>query len=527
MTKSYTLSPSLNPNKVFILQKSELEKRLDPFYYVPELLELEKKVLAKTPRKLRNYVIGIASGATPKTTESEKYYADKENGIPFLRVQNLSPTGVLEFDDCKYINDETHNGMLKRSQVSGGDLLVKITGVGRMAVASVVPDGFSGNINQHVCVIKTGSKKISETLAAFLNSDIGEKLASRRSTGGTRPALDYPALLSIPIIEDKRILQITAKVIEQKRQNEAEAERLLTSIDEYLLKELGIALPKGTYYIQKSDFVAHDKSGEYGHHIVLQEKFKLDEQINLVQKGRIFITHLNEITGTRFDPKLHSKQTKAILDSLYSDKFKYKKLKSVIIHSCSGDWGNDDKDCFDDNEFVRCLVIRATEFDNKFNLNVDGSRAKYRLVNKQKYNSLEVQSNDLLIEKSGGSENQPVGRVAILTKELMQNYTLGFSNFVHKIRIDDRIVYVEYVFNYLKTLHNIKITDVMQSQTNGIRNLILNEYLNLPIPIPSLSKQKEIADHITAIRQQAQQLKDKTKEALAQASREIENILLN
>lgn len=67
----------------------------------------------------------------PKTTESEKYYAKKENGIPFLRVQNLSPTGVLEFDDCKYVNEETHNGMLKRSQVYEDNLLLKIKDVGR------------------------------------------------------------------------------------------------------------------------------------------------------------------------------------------------------------------------------------------------------------------------------------------------------------------------------------------------------------------------------------------------------------
>lgn len=50
---------------------------------------------------------------------------------------------------------------------------------------------------------------------------------------------------------------------------------------------------------------------------------------------------------------------------------------------------------------------------------------------------------------------------------------------------------------------------------------------SLRIPLPPLKKQKEIADYITAIRQQAQQLKDKTKELLALASREIENILLN
>jgi len=490
----YTISPTLNKSRVFILQKSELEKRFDPFFYVPELLELEKKVLAKKPKKLRDYVKGLASGATPKTTESEKYYAEKENGIPFLRVQNLSPTGVLEFDDCKYINEETHNGMLKRSQVSAGDLLVKITGVGRMAVASVAPEGFEGNINQHVCVIKTGSKEISETLAAFLNSDIGEKLASRRSTGGTRPALDYPALLSIPIIEDKRILEITDKVIAQKQKNEAEADKLLSSIDDYLLKELGIKLP---------------------------------EPPENTLKNRMFVATLQQITGGRFDPKLYSTQSKELIKSLYRTSFNYQTLKSVIIQSCSGDWGNDDKEVFNENEFVRCLVIRATEFDNKFNLNVDGSRAKYRLINKTKYRALDIQANDLLIEKSGGSENQPVARIAILTKELTDSYSLGFSNFVHKFRVNEEVVNPEFVFNYLKTIHNIKITDVMQSQTNGIRNLILNEYLSLPIPVPPLDKQKEIAEHITGIRQQAQQLKDKTTELLKKASEEIEEILLN
>jgi hypothetical protein len=35
----------------FISQKSEIEKRFDPFFYIPELLEFEKKVLSKKPMK--------------------------------------------------------------------------------------------------------------------------------------------------------------------------------------------------------------------------------------------------------------------------------------------------------------------------------------------------------------------------------------------------------------------------------------------------------------------------------------------
>lgn len=92
--------------------------------------------------------------------------------------------------------------------------------------------------------------------------------------------------------------------------------------------------------------------------------------------------------------------------------------------------------------------------------------------------------------------------------------------------INESIINPDFVFNYLKTIHNVKITDVMQSQTNGIRNLILNEYLSLPIPVPPLDKQKEIANHITDIRQLARQLKDNAHEALKKASEEIEKLLL-
>jgi len=91
--------------------------------------------------------------------------------VPFMRVQNLSTTGRLNLEDCKRITHSTHVGLLGRSKLSGGELLVKITGVGRMAVASVVPDHFEANINQHIVAIRTGDKKISEMLAAWLNLD--------------------------------------------------------------------------------------------------------------------------------------------------------------------------------------------------------------------------------------------------------------------------------------------------------------------------------------------------------------------
>lgn len=475
---SYTISnKQLNPGRVFILQKSELEKRFDPFYYVPELLELEKKVLAKEPKKLRDYIVGISSGATPKTTESEKYYTEKENGIPFLRVQNLSPTGVLEFDDCKYINEETHNGMLKRSQVKEGDLLVKITGVGRMAVASVAPVGFEGNINQHVCVIRTGNKEISETLAAFLNTDIGEKLASRRATGGTRPALDYPALLSIPIIEDKRILEITSKVVEQKKQNEALAEKLLSSIDDYLLNELGIKLP---------------------------------EPPENTLKNRIFTTSVNELTGNRYDPFYHQTYFNELLTSLENSKYRKSKLGLHLSEITYGASFN--------NEYVESGVPLLRIKDLKRNEICVDEVVYLPESARNLLGNCFVKHNDFLISRSG-----TIGIVAIVPESIDG---FAFGSFMIKFTLAENSGIVKnFLSYYLNSSLMIKLVE--RNKIGAVQgNITIPTIRNFPLVLPTPNEQQKIADHITGIRQQAQQLKNKTNELLKKASEEIEKILL-
>ncbi len=57
---------------------------------------------------------------------------------------------------------------------------------------------------------------------------------------------------------------------------------------------------------------------------------------------------------------------------------------------------------------------------------------------------------NILIEKIRGSENQPVGRVAILTEDLFEQEQLCFSNFLQKIRLDS-FVNSFYVYSVLKT----------------------------------------------------------------------------
>ena len=190
----------------------------------------------------------ISSGITPKVEED--YYTDL-SGIPFLRVQNITSLGI-DLSDAKFIKKEVHEGMLSRSQLKKDDLVFTITG--RIGSVAVVPDNFEGNINQHSVRFHL-KERISNIninphfVAAFLNSSLGRSLAIREVTGGTRPALDYKALKSLKFILpspdlQNHIVEIMQSAYAQKRQKNQEADRLLDSVDNYLLPELGIELPQ-------------------------------------------------------------------------------------------------------------------------------------------------------------------------------------------------------------------------------------------------------------------------------------------
>ena len=63
-------------------------------------------------------------------------------------------------------------------------------------------------------------------------------------------------------------------------------------------------------------------------------------------------------------------------------------------------------------------------------------------------------------------------------------------------------------------------------EVRNMRNITIPTIKNFPLILPLPEKQQEIADHITEIRKQAQGLKDKTKDLLEQASKEIEKLLI-
>lgn len=157
--------------------------------------------------KLRDGTKRIGSGVTPKGGES--VYID--DGIPLIRSQNVL-VGKLSLIDVAYISTEIDDQM-KNTRLMPMDVLLNITGasIGRSCV--VPKDLPNGNVNQHVCIIRTNEKLYPIYVVNFLNSIFGQKQIFSFQAGGNREGLNFNQIGSFIIPcphynEQKKIAEV-------------------------------------------------------------------------------------------------------------------------------------------------------------------------------------------------------------------------------------------------------------------------------------------------------------------------------
>lgn len=173
---------------------------------------------------------------------------------------------------------------------------------------------------------------------------------------------------------------------------------------------------------------------------------------------------------------------------------KYFFINDLISDKISGEWGLEPTS----NKCVN--VIRSTNFTNEGKINF--SNTVQREISESKVNRKKLQNGDIIIEKSGGSPNQAVGRVVFF--ENTNDQTFLCNNFTSILRPSDQ-VFSKYLFYNLFLLHLEGKTLSYQNKTTGILNLQLDRYIKTEkIPLPSLEEQKRIVkilDTADALRQ--------------------------
>lgn len=149
------------------------------------------------------------------------------------------------------------------------------------------------------------------------------------------------------------------------------------------------------------------------------------------------------------------------------------KLGSLIESTFGGEWGKE----ISEGEYnfpVNC--IRGTDIaDLQTGL---ANRTPLRFVKEKKYKSIEMQIGDLVMEISGGSDDQSTGRTILINDEVKNlfNYPLVFSNFCRLIRPTNS-EFALYLLCYINLLYDQGDFFNLENGSSGIRNFDYKAFL--------------------------------------------------
>ena len=158
------------------------------------------------------------------------------------------------------------------------------------------------------------------------------------------------------------------------------------------------------------------------------------------------------------------------------------RLKASITSARNGIWGNEAQG---DDDDIPC--VRVADFD-RVALHVHLNEPTIRNVTAKEREGRLLRRGNLLLEKSGGGENQPVGCVVLYDFD----QPAVCSNFVARVQLAAKMdsSYWRYVH---AAAYAVRLTVGSINQTSGIQNLDQDRYFNERAPFPPLEEQTAIA----------------------------------
>ena len=160
------------------------------------------------------------------------------------------------------------------------------------------------------------------------------------------------------------------------------------------------------------------------------------------------------------------------------------RLSTSVESQINGVWGSDP----DGTDDLPC--IRVADFDRR-NRRIRTDKLTLRSVKPSERSGRILRKGDLLLEKSGGGERQPVGTVILYDHD----FQAVCSNFVGRMVL--REGYDPTYQTYLHaTLYAIGVNKRSIKQTTGIQNIDASSYLSELVGVPPLPEQAAIARYL-------------------------------
>ncbi len=164
-------------------------------------------------------------------------------------------------------------------------------------------------------------------------------------------------------------------------------------------------------------------------------------------------------------------------------------VSDLIEHSIGGVWGTDPG-----TSELDVAVIRGTDITIGGKIRPAGAPA--RSIKESEAKSRTLTSGDVLVEKSGGSPDQPVGKVG-LVRELAGEMVP--SNFVLLLRPDRSRCEPTFLFSLLRGMWRHGGFAEFTGKTTNIANLRTKELLASTVRVPSREVQRRLATEFDAL----------------------------
>ena len=184
----------------------------------------------------------------------------------------------------------------------------------------------------------------------------------------------------------------------------------------------------------------------------------------------------------------------------------YCKLEDLVSDTFPGEWGSEP---ISENAIK---VIRTTNFTNEGYL--DLTDVVTRDIEPKKVVRKKLKQGDTILERSGGTKDNPVGRVVFFDE--IGDYLP--NNFTQVLRPKESVNPV-YLFYALYNSYNLNKAAMraMASQTTGIQNLSMSDFMAKFIVLPSRNEQNKF--------EQIYRQADKSKFELKQSIEHIDKVI--
>ncbi|WP_437411011.1 restriction endonuclease subunit S [Serratia marcescens] len=175
-------------------------------------------------------------------------------------------------------------------------------------------------------------------------------------------------------------------------------------------------------------------------------------------------------------------------------------LSGWIADDKTGDWGKENRE---GNYTLQVNCIRGADINGLNGYGNTSMPVRYILGKNEKKL---LSAYDCVIEISGGSPTQSTGRMAFITKEMLDrfSYPVICSNFCKAITLKDKL----YFYNFAYTWNNIYNKGILfgwEGKTSGIKNLLFDSFVDkYYVCIPHKDLVKKFHDIMVPLHQKKQ-----------------------